>query len=103
MSAAVGHDIRKLIAMINERRSEVAHRIIDPGTKAEQCDARGAADHAVSNGGPQRPLAIESSLRASHLTNAAAVIRQPQEKDLKYSGAYRYGTSPTTQKHSPNC
>ena len=39
MSAAAGHDIRKLIAMINERRPEVAHRIIDPGTKAEQCDA----------------------------------------------------------------
>jgi len=50
MSAAVGHDIRKLIAMINERRSEVAHRIIDPGTKAEQCDTHRAADSAVSNG-----------------------------------------------------
>ncbi len=50
MSAAAGHDIRKLIAMINERRSEVAHRIIDPGTKAEQCDARGAADSAISSG-----------------------------------------------------
>jgi len=49
MSAAVGHDIRKLIAMINERRSEVAHRIIDPGTKAEQCDARAAADRPVSS------------------------------------------------------
>ncbi len=50
MSAAAGHDVRKLIAMINERRSEVAHRIIDPGTKAEQCDAHGAADNAVSKG-----------------------------------------------------
>lgn len=50
MSAAAGHDIRKLIATINERRSEVAHRIIDPGTKAEQCDAHGTADNAVSNG-----------------------------------------------------
>ncbi len=50
MSAAAGHDIRKLIAMINERRAEVVHRIIDPGTKAEQCDAHGAADSAVSNG-----------------------------------------------------
>jgi hypothetical protein len=50
MSAAAGHDIRKLIAMINERRTEVAHRIIDPGTQAEQSDARGAAGHAVSNG-----------------------------------------------------
>lgn len=50
MSVAAGHDIRKLIAMINERRPDVAHRIIDPGTKAEQCDAHGAADHATSNG-----------------------------------------------------
>jgi len=50
MSAAAGHDIRKLIATINKRRSEIAHRIIDPGTKAEQCDAQGAADSAVSNG-----------------------------------------------------
>ncbi len=40
MSAAAGHDIRKLIAMINERRPDVADRIIDPGTKAEQCDER---------------------------------------------------------------
>jgi len=40
MSQAAGHDIRKLIAMINERRPEVISRIIDPGTKAEQCDAR---------------------------------------------------------------
>lgn len=50
MSAAAGHDIRKLIAMINERRQNVAHRIIDPGTKAEQCDAHGAAGSEVSNG-----------------------------------------------------
>ena len=47
MSEAAGHDIRKLIAMINQRRPEVVSRIIDPGTKAEQCDARGAADSAV--------------------------------------------------------
>jgi hypothetical protein len=40
MSEAAEHDIRKLIAAINERRSSVASRIIDPGTKAEQCDAR---------------------------------------------------------------
>lgn len=50
MSEAAGHDIRKLIAMINQRRPEVVSRIIDPGTKAEQCDARGAADSAVSIG-----------------------------------------------------
>jgi hypothetical protein len=35
MSEAVAHDIRKLIAAINERRDSVASRIIDPGTKAE--------------------------------------------------------------------
>lgn len=40
MSEAVGHDIRRLIATINERRDKVASRIIDPGTKAEQCVAR---------------------------------------------------------------
>ena len=43
MSEAVGHDIRKLIAAINERRDSVASRIIDPGTKAEQTGAREAA------------------------------------------------------------
>jgi hypothetical protein len=47
MSEAAGHDIRKLIAAINERRDEVASRIIDPGTKAEECDAR------------ERPVAAE--------------------------------------------
>jgi hypothetical protein len=50
MSEAAGHDIRKLIATINERRSEVAHRIIDPGTQAERCDAHRAADTAISYG-----------------------------------------------------
>ena len=55
MSQAVGHDIRKLIALINERRSEVADRIIDPGSKAEQCAAHGAADRAVSQGESSRP------------------------------------------------
>ena len=39
MSKAVGHDVRKLIAAINERRDSAASRIIDPGTKAEQTDA----------------------------------------------------------------
>ena len=57
MSVAAGHDIRKLIAMINERRPEVAHRIIDPGTKAEQCDATEPGLHGFANGesiGPAR-------------------------------------------------
>ena len=39
MSEAAGHDVRRLIATINERRPQSASRIIDPGTKAEQCDA----------------------------------------------------------------
>lgn len=38
MSEAAEHDIRKLIATINERRETVASRIIDPGTKAEVTD-----------------------------------------------------------------
>ena len=50
MSEAAGHDIRKLIAAINERRDSVASRIIDPGTKAEQCDARERPVAAKSNG-----------------------------------------------------
>ena len=49
MSETVGHDIRKLAAMFNARRAELADRIIDPGTEAEQCDAHEAADSAVSN------------------------------------------------------
>jgi hypothetical protein len=39
MSQAVDHDVRRLIAAINERRPRSVERIIDPGTKAEQCDA----------------------------------------------------------------
>jgi len=50
MSEAAGHDVRKLAAMFNVRRAEVVDRIIDPGTKAEQCDAHGTTDIAVSNG-----------------------------------------------------
>ena len=50
MSAAAGHDVRKLAAMFNARRAEVADRIIDPGTQSEQCDARRAAESAAPNG-----------------------------------------------------
>jgi len=50
MSARAGHDIRRLIASINSRWPDEASRAVDPGTKAEQCDAHGAADSAVSNG-----------------------------------------------------
>jgi hypothetical protein len=50
MSQRAGHDIRKLIASINGRWPDDASRAIDPGTEAEQSDAHGAADHAVSAG-----------------------------------------------------
>ncbi len=50
MSEDAQHDIRKLIATINERRDSVASRIIDPGTKAEQCDASERPVAAESNG-----------------------------------------------------
>lgn len=50
MSEAAGHDVRKLAAMFNARRAEVADRIIDPGTKVEQCDARPTTNYSVSNG-----------------------------------------------------
>ena len=50
MSEAAQHDVRKLAAMFNARRTESADRIIDPGTKAEQCDAHGAAGGTVSDG-----------------------------------------------------
>ncbi|NOY29155.1 MAG: hypothetical protein GXP28_02955 [Planctomycetes bacterium] len=49
MSERAGHDIRTLIASINERWPKDASLAIDPGTKAEQCDAHGTADHTVSN------------------------------------------------------
>ena len=39
MSAESGHDVRRLIAVINQRRPQSASRIIDPGTKSEQCNA----------------------------------------------------------------
>lgn len=50
MSKRVGHDIRALIASINDRWPDDVSHAVDFGTKAEQCDARGAADHAASSG-----------------------------------------------------
>jgi hypothetical protein len=50
MSQWAGHDIRKLIASINQRRADVEGRIIDPGTKAEQSDARERRSCADSDG-----------------------------------------------------
>ncbi|MFT5524588.1 MAG: hypothetical protein ACI9G1_003404 [Pirellulaceae bacterium] len=55
MSERAGHDIRTLIASINNRWPDDASRAIDPGTKAEQCDARGAADNAISSGESSPP------------------------------------------------
>ena len=42
MSSAAGHDVRKLAAMFNDRRAQVADRIIDPGSKAEQTEIKGS-------------------------------------------------------------
>lgn len=50
MSEAVGHDIRALIAKINESRPQCSSRIIDPGTAAEQCDAAGQRATVVRDG-----------------------------------------------------
>jgi len=52
MSQTAGHDVRKLIAIINERRAGVESRIVDPGAKAEQCDSQRITDHAVSGNEP---------------------------------------------------
>ena len=38
MSQACGHDTQKLIEMINQSKSQYAHRIINPGKSSEQCD-----------------------------------------------------------------
>lgn len=38
MSERAGHDIRTLIASINDRWPDEAAGAMDPGTKAEQCD-----------------------------------------------------------------
>lgn len=51
MSARAGHDIRTLIASINRRWPHEASRTIDPGTTAEQCDAQGGGNDAVSDRG----------------------------------------------------
>jgi len=39
MSARAGHDIRRLIAAINDRWPHEVSRSIDPGTKAEQSES----------------------------------------------------------------
>jgi len=53
MSAAAGHDVRRLTETINQRRSQSAARIIDPGSEAEQCDApeRSGGGESILSGG----------------------------------------------------
>lgn len=48
MSERAGHDIRTLIASINDKWPDEAARTIDPGTKAEQTDAPERASRASS-------------------------------------------------------
>lgn len=50
MSAAAGHDVRKLIASINELRIKPADKIISPGETAEQCDAPKPPISPISTG-----------------------------------------------------
>ncbi len=50
MSQQAEHDTRRLITSINQRWSEVEARIIDPGTKAEQCDALEPPKSRIENG-----------------------------------------------------
>lgn len=52
MSDAAGHDISKLATMYNEHLAQVADRIIDPGTEAEQCCAHRTDGQAVSKDEP---------------------------------------------------
>lgn len=50
MSKRAGHDIRTLIASINDSWPDDAALAIDPGTKAEQCDAPAVGGSEVSGG-----------------------------------------------------
>ena len=52
MSETAGHDIRKLAAMINANRAQVAERIVNPGAQDEVSDSQGVVDHEVSNREP---------------------------------------------------
>ncbi len=50
MSAAAGHDVRVLIARINERKRRCMPRIFDPGTQAEQSGPCAVGTHAEPMG-----------------------------------------------------
>jgi len=56
MSKRAGHDIRTLIASINEKWPDDAARAIDPGTKAEQCNAAVAGNEV--SGGERSPATL---------------------------------------------
>ena len=47
MSAQSGHDVRKLIALINERRDDYADRVINPGNAAEQTAPLASGERTV--------------------------------------------------------
>lgn len=51
MSAAVGHDVRKLIAQLNARREDVRARIIAPGACTETCDSSHAPEKMIRAAG----------------------------------------------------
>lgn len=56
MSDSAEHDIRALIASINSRWPDEASHTMDPGTKAEQCDAT-APPKSPSGNGKSSPAA----------------------------------------------
>ena len=57
MSAAVGHDVRKLIAQLNAGREDVRARIISPGARAETCDSSQDAQKTGSAAHADKPAA----------------------------------------------
>jgi len=66
MSEAAGHDVRRLIATINQRRPQSVARIIDPGTEAEQ-SAAPASSTALPDRGQSTPTAAGGE--PSHLAD----------------------------------
>jgi hypothetical protein len=57
MSAAVEHDIRKLIAQLNTGRDNVRARIIAPGARAETCSSPHDSQKPISAADSVRPEA----------------------------------------------
>jgi len=57
MSAAVGHDVRKLIAQLNAGREEVRARIISPGACAESCSSSQGPQKTTSAADADKPAA----------------------------------------------